>query len=517
MADEKKTYDVEAGTDPVTEVEAASTEEVIVARELQHRNTLLHTLRRGEEWLDAKVGIETRGIDRIPDEERRPPSIWNIFFLWWSMNVHVGVLPLGLLGPQFGLSLHQSVAASMVGIVLGALCTAYTGTLGPKLGLRQVATSRYSFGFYGAKLCSVLNVVIGGGYAVVNLVVAGQVLSAVSDYKLTITVGIIIIAVVGYVISLFGFRIIHTYEKYSWIWTMVLMCVLIGQIAPYVDSSIVPAGDSGLSFAGNFLTVLAINFSNSSGWCSIAADYYVNYPSNTPAWKTFALTFWGIVIPTTFTTIIGACLGNAAITASVPRFADAYTNHGLGGLIRETYHPLSWSKFCLVFLMFSVEGNNVANSYSSGLSLQLLGHYFHAVPRFIWSLLWSVVTAVLAIAGRQHLSTIVSNFVSLLGYWTISFTLILLMEDRWFRRKEGYNLLAWDQPSKLPLGAAAVTALLAGYLAGGVTGMSQTWYIGPIAAKFGGFGGDVGIYLSGVITLLVYPGLRAFERSKIGR
>ncbi|KAI9691100.1 MAG: hypothetical protein M1822_008720 [Bathelium mastoideum] len=142
MADEKKTYDVEAGTDPVTEVEAASTEEVIVARELQHRNTLLHSLRRGEEWLDAKVGIETRGIDRIPDEERRPPSIWNIFFLWWSMNVHVGVLPLGLLGPQFGLSLRQSVAASMVGIVLGALCTAYTGTLGPKLGLRQVKLRR---------------------------------------------------------------------------------------------------------------------------------------------------------------------------------------------------------------------------------------------------------------------------------------------------------------------------------------------------------------------------------------
>jgi purine-cytosine permease-like protein len=53
---------------------------------------------------------------------------------------------------------------------MGALCTAYTGTLGPKLGLRQIACSRYSFGFYGAKLCSVLNVIIGGGFAVVNYV-----------------------------------------------------------------------------------------------------------------------------------------------------------------------------------------------------------------------------------------------------------------------------------------------------------------------------------------------------------
>jgi purine-cytosine permease-like protein len=148
------------------------------------------------------------------------------------------------------------------------------------------------------------------------------------------------------------------------------------------------------------------------------------------------------------------------------------------------------------------------------LSIQLLGHYFHAVPRYIWSLLFVIVVAVLAIAGQQHLSTVVSNFVSLLGYWTVSFTLILALEDKWFRRRRGYDLTVWDSPGALPLGAAAVTALLSGYLAGGVPGMSQTWYIGPIAAKFGGYGGDVGIYLSAAITLLVYPPLRYLEIKK---
>ena len=224
-----------------------------------------------------------------------------------------------------------------------------------------------------------------------------------------------------------------------------------------------------------------------------------------------------MVIPTTFSIVIGACLGNAALTAAYPLYANAYTSHGLGGLIREVYHPVGWSKFCLVLLTFSTLGNNIANNYSSGLSLQLLGHWFHAVPRFIWSLLVAIVVAILASAGQQHLSTVVSNFVSLLGYWTISFTLILLIEDKWFRRQEGYNLLVWDQPSKLPLGIAAVLALLTGYLAGGVTGMAQTWYIGPIAAKFGGSGGDVGIYLSAVFTAIIYPIARATEKRKSGR
>ena len=330
-----------------------------------------------------------------------------------------------------------------------------------QLGLRAIATSRYSFGFYGAKLCSVLNVVVGGGFMVVNIVVVGQILAAVSDYHMTLEVGIIIISIIGYVVSIFGFKIIHTYEKYSWIGTAILLCILIGQVKPFIQPS-APSLESGTLLSGSFLSFLAVNFSSASGWCSIAADYYCNYPAKTKSYKIFLLTICGISISTIFVTVIGACLGSAAFAldaSGAPANAalnTAYEDHGLGGLIREVYHPLRFSKFCLVVLVFSVLGNNIAVNYSSGLSLQLLGHYFHAIPRFIWSFANAFVIAVLAIAGRSHLSTIVSNFVSLLGYWTVSFTIILLIEDQWFRRREGYNLNVWDIPENLPWGNAAV-------------------------------------------------------------
>ncbi|EXJ54934.1 uncharacterized protein A1O5_12845 [Cladophialophora psammophila CBS 110553] len=493
--------------------------EIARARHIQNSIAPLRWLSRGEEWLDEKMGVETQGIDRIPEEEKRPPALINTFFMWFSMTCHVGTLPLGVLGPEFGLTLGQSVAAVVVGTILGALCTAYTGTLGPKTGLRQIATSRYSFGFWGAKLCSVLNVVVGGGFAVVNVVITGQMLSAVSDYSMTIAVGCVIVAIVSYVVSVFGFAIIHTFEKYSWIVSFILLCVLIGQAAPHVGPNAPGFPASNLEIAGSWLSFMAICFSSSSGWCSIAADYYCHYPASTKSWKIFFLTLAGITIPTVFVTVIGSCIGNAAILNAYPPYADAYNGHGLGGLLREIYHPLGWSKFCLVILTFSVLGNNIAINYSSGLSIQLLGHYFHAVPRFIWSFLVALVVALLAIAGKDHLSAIVSDFVSLLGYWTISFTLILLIEDQWFRKRsgEGYNLEVWDMPDKLPWGAAAVFSLLAGYLAGGVPGMAQVWYVGAIAAKFGPYGGDVGIYMSGAITLLCYPPLRYWERKKTGR
>ncbi|KAL9619705.1 MAG: hypothetical protein Q9160_005725 [Pyrenula sp. 1 TL-2023] len=516
--DEKIVKDVEMGNKGVDvgEMETNGIDEIATTRRIQQHTGALRYLRRGEEWLDEKMGIELQGIDRIPEVEKRPPSIINVFLMWFSMTCHVGTVPIGVLGPEFGLSLNLSIAAVVVGTVIGALLPAYTGTLGPKLGLRQIAISRYSFGFWGAKLCSVLNVIVGGGFGVVNVVVVGQILSAVSDFTMSITVGCVIIAVISYVVSVFGFKIIHTFEKYSWVAAFILLLVLIGQSAKHVDASI-GSLDTGVPLAGAFLSIVAINFSSASGWCSIASDYYCNYPANTSRWLVFLLTWIGIVIPTVFTTVIGTCIGNAALTAKYEPYNEAYEDHGLGGLIREIYHPIGWSKFCLVILTFSVLGNNIAINYSSGLSLQLLGHYFHAVPRFMWSFLFALVVAILAIAGQQHLSTIVSNFVSLLGYWTISFTLVLFIEDAYFRRREGYNLVAWDQPSKLPLGIAGVSALLAGYLAGGVPGMAQTWYVGPIAEKFGPHGGDVGIYLSAAITLLVYPIMRTVEKKQTGR
>ena len=138
LAHEKHTHenekDIEAGSPDVTTGDDVETDsaEVIKARELRNRG-ILGKLRAGEEWLDEKMGIETQGIDRIHEEDKRPPSLMNVFWLWWSLTCHVGTVPIGILGPEFGLSLGQSVAAIVIGTMLGAMCTSYTGTLGPKV------------------------------------------------------------------------------------------------------------------------------------------------------------------------------------------------------------------------------------------------------------------------------------------------------------------------------------------------------------------------------------------------
>lgn len=64
--------------------------EVAKARHIQNALAPLRFLSQCEIWLDEKMGIETQGIDRIPEEDKRPPHLINTFLMWWSMTCHVG-------------------------------------------------------------------------------------------------------------------------------------------------------------------------------------------------------------------------------------------------------------------------------------------------------------------------------------------------------------------------------------------------------------------------------------------
>ena len=70
-----------------------------------------------------------------------------------------------------------------------------------------------------------------------------------------------------------------------------------------------------------------------------------------------------------------------------------------------------------------------------------------------------------------------------------------------------YDLDSWNVPSKLPLGAAALTASALSF-ALVIPSMDQVWYRGPIARTTG----DIGIEMALAVTALLYVPLRHLER-----
>jgi purine-cytosine permease-like protein len=74
--------------------------------------------------------------------------------------------------------------------------------------------ARFFMGYWPSKLCCILNVVIMIGYGMIDCVVSGQVLSAVSEGSISIVVGIVIVAIISLVVAVFGMSIFHAYERF---------------------------------------------------------------------------------------------------------------------------------------------------------------------------------------------------------------------------------------------------------------------------------------------------------------
>ena len=105
--------------------------------------------------------------------------------------------------------------------------------------------------------------------------------------------------------------------------------------------------------------------------------------------------------------------------------------------------------------MLNDRANNIPNTYSAALAMQALGRPFAMVPRFVWTTLAFVVYTVAGVAGREHFSDILSNFLSILSYWTAFFIIVVAEEHFLFRRSGGplggYNLEDWDSPGRCDL------------------------------------------------------------------
>ena len=70
-------------------------------------------------------------------------------------------------------------------------------------------------GYWPGKLTAFLNIILTMGYGVTACIIAGQILSAVSGGSLTIVVGIIITALITWLVTVFGMALFQTYQRYD--------------------------------------------------------------------------------------------------------------------------------------------------------------------------------------------------------------------------------------------------------------------------------------------------------------
>src|SRR5919202_1165131 len=229
-----------------------------------------------ESFIEQK-GIETHGIERVPSAVRHHVWIFDNFTLWLSANLVISTVALGSLATiVFKLGFWDSVAAILIFNSLGVLPVAFFSTLGPKLGLRQMTISRFSFGWIGAKIMALFNVAACIGWSAVNVIVGGQLVYALSNGVVPRWVGILIIAALTTFVSLYGYKYVHRYERYAWIPMLFIFSAIFFVSAPnfrFVGPSV-----SGMKQLAAFVSFGGAIYGFATGWSSYAADYNVNQP-----------------------------------------------------------------------------------------------------------------------------------------------------------------------------------------------------------------------------------------------
>jgi NCS1 nucleoside transporter family len=463
---------------------------------------------------EVQKGIETHGIERVSPETRSHVRIFDNFTMWLSANLVISTVALGALAiPVFQLGFWDSVAVIIVFNILGVLPVAFFSTLGPKLGLRQMTISRFSFGWVGAMIMAVFNVLACIGWSTVNVIVGGQIVSALSHGAVPSWVGILIIAALTTFVSLFGYSYVHRYERVAWIPMAIIFVILLIIAAPHFTIVATPAF-SIASFA-SFISFGGAVYGFATGWSSYAADYNVNQPERTPSSRVFWLTFLGCTIPCILLEVLGLALTTVKI----------YNGKGGGDLLGAVLQPLGgFGTFLLLLLALSVIANNIPNDYSLGLSMQVLGKTFQHVNRAIWTLVGAVIYVVLALLLAGNFDSTLSSFLLLVAYWLGPWSIILILEHFVFRRGR-YNLADWNTASRLPIGWAAIVAMLFGLL-GAFLGAAQVIVVGknvipavgPIANLINpGYGMDIGFELAVVLAAISYLILRRIELNSSGR
>ena len=463
-----------------------------------------------------KYNLEARGVQRVLPHECHAltwRSYFQPFFFWCSINLAAQNVTLGMLGPYtYGLSFRDASLCAFFGSLIGAAAVSYTATFGPVSGNRTLIFARYTFGWYPSKLLVILELIVLLGYSMIDCVIAGQILSAVSAHgSMSIVVGIIIVAIIGWLISTFGIAVFHTYQRYAFIPQLIAYSILYGVSSHNYDLSTPSQGDTR-TVIGNRISFLSITLAAAITYGGAAADYFVYYPVTTPPVALFTISLFSLLTSFIFTYCIG--IGLATAIPLIPAYSTAYdTSQGaliVAGFTQST-SPSNFStgfgEFLAIVTALGMIGNLAPPTYSSGIDFQVLGKNFQKAPRVIWNSVGVVIYTVCALAGRDHLAEIFTNFLALMGYWVIIWLGITIEEQLFFRSRFGFRLgignkesrrgwgqsydwTVWNTPEELPHGIAALLAFLVGW-AGAILCMAQVWYIGPIAKLVGEYGADV--------------------------
>lgn len=424
---------------------------------------------------------------QVIPEASKTTSLWGQFWVWFGANIAPINWLLGALGVQMGLGLWETFGVIAVGNIIGMSIFGVMVLLGQRTGLTGMLLGRRVFGRVGNYLPSAIQTTVVVGWCAVNtwvvldlvtalLMKVGLVSSIEGHFALKATIGGVVM-VIQIIVSLFGYKAISTFEKWTVPPTVAILFVMtvaawgfMGIDWNYAGS--LPAGGvSRIAAISSIMTAIGIGWGFT--WLTFACDYSRFASKKVPKKNLFCVSAVGQFIPVCWLGLLGATL--ATKSGSVDP----------GQLIVDNFGVLAIPTLLLV--LHGPIATNILNIYSSTQSMLALDIKVNrrvlniAVGVFAWF-------GVLLFLSMSDIGNTLDSWLSSVAGWAAVWGGIMLVHffviER--RREDFASVLNEKGHEGVPL--IRWQALLAFF-----AGLGMCWamsygslFQGPIAAAMGG-------------------------------
>ncbi len=457
----------------------------------------------------SAAGFEVDQTDagELSDAERTGKA-GDMFWVWGGVNVAVTNLAVGGLGIVVGLSLVDVLIVYLIGGVVGAALMGLCVVKGKLTGAAVMVNARPSFGYSGAALIAAILFLMSAGWFGINsyfgMTAARSIIGQIGlpETNAAEIVVLLVIVAVQIVITLFGFRLIRSYEKLAVRVLLVTLVILAALAIPDFKWQAAKPLEGGQHFGMMVFLFTALGAGWAISWTPWAHDFGRFVARTESDRKTFWATFAGMYVVNFCVMMLGA--GVASYGASAL---------DVGAMVNQVVGD-GWSIPFLLVLTLGLLTANVVPLFSGGFALQTAGL---RIPRVTGTVLTGIVGLPVPIIGvfNDNFANVFDQWMLVLLIWiapwlTITLVDFFVIHKRRYTREQLYE--TWRTPSGRVF-APGLIAYVVGFAVSLPFVNTQLWDNSFVSGTLGG--ADLSFWIGGLVAGAIYYPLAKARKATI--
>jgi purine-cytosine permease-like protein len=372
--------------------------------------------------------VEQHGIESIPDRDRSATLLDFMRIEWAGLN-SLATAVLGAFPVIFGLSFWQSVAAIILGVLVGSLILAPMGLFGPLTGTNNAVSSSAHFGVVGRIVGSFLSLLTAVAFFSISVWASGDALVGAAqrlfgwrptEISFAAVYGAFAVAVL--VVAIYGFRLMLLVSKIAVIAASLLFVVGFAAFYPLFDQHFAGAGlEWGTpKFWPAFIGAVLVVLSNPISFGAFLGDWSRYLPCDTGRGRLIMASIAAQAL--SLVPFLFGLMTTSIIARLAPHFLDQvdYT----GGLIAVA--PRTFFMPLLLLAVLSGMSTGTTSLYGTGLD------FSSVFPRLTLpqaTLFIGVISIGLIFVGRFAFNLVdaITTFISLIVVTTTPWMMIMMI------------------------------------------------------------------------------------------